>query len=236
MPIGDFKLHDFAAKFMMQMDDIAEIGGYRDANRKLLAEDDARTRAVLLGDSITYYWEPACLPAPAHLDLVNRGIPGQNTSQMLLRFQDDVVALKPAAVVILGGTNDLRVYIGEPSDPHSNGAIVERATRNITSMVDIATARGIRVILCTLPPLGMNHTNLGRDPGTQRTINSWLKSFARSRDFPVADYHEALADERGQLSEGLSSDGLHPNRGAYELMWPRLRDCLSAVSLPSMRE
>ena len=113
--IGEMKLHDFAAKWMVQQDDFADIGAWREANRILLASADHRPRIVLMGDSITYHWQAKDLPAPAGLNLLNRGVAGQNTTQMLLRFEDDVIALKPAAVVILGGTNDLRAYVGDPA-------------------------------------------------------------------------------------------------------------------------
>jgi hypothetical protein len=129
--VGDYTLHDFAAKWMMQQDDLAEIGRYREANRALLAEQDQRRRIVFIGDSITEGWAALETRSDTATRWVNRGIGGSNTTQMLLRFEDDAVALQPAVVVIMGGTNDLRAYVGTPASV-VDGAF-ERVKRNITA-------------------------------------------------------------------------------------------------------
>lgn len=225
--VGEMKLHDFAAKWMVQQDDIAEIGRYAAADQALGLPSPARPRVVLMGDSITFHWIAAELPAPAGLEMVNRGIAGQNTTQMLLRFEDDVVALHPSAVVILGGTNDLRAYAGDPAA--AGPLMLARIERNVTAMADIADANHIRVVLCALPPIGTDHARLARDPASLRAVNAWLKAFAAARRYPFADYYAALADASGDLPPTLSADGLHPNAEGHRLMWPRLGEALARL-------
>ena len=227
--IGDYSLHDFAAKWMMQQDDIPEIGRYEAANRALIANGDTRPRVVLMGDSITDHWDAAQGLASGDLNVVNRGIGGQNTSQMLLRFEDDVVALKPAAVVILGGTNDLRAYVGDPASVGPSA--LKRIARNITAMSDIAKARGIAVVLATVPPVGADREAVSRDADAIMAVNAWIAAFAAERGYPVADYHAALVDPAGVLPPALSADGIHPNAQGYDAMRPSLTKALSAVGL-----
>jgi lysophospholipase L1-like esterase len=227
--VGDLSVRDFASKWMMQQDDLAQVGEYREANRAALASADARPRVVLMGDSITYHWTPEHLPAPADLNVLNRGIRGQNTTQMLLRFEDDVIALKPAAVVILGGTNDLRAYEGDPAAAGPD--ILARMARNVTAMADIAQARGVKVILCAVPPIGTDRVKRTRDAATLVKVNAWLQSFAQSRDLPFVDFYAVLADASSDLPGRLSVDGIHPNPEGYRLMWPRLQAALEHVGL-----
>jgi lysophospholipase L1-like esterase len=231
--IGDYTLHDFAAKWMMQQDDLAEIERYREANAALITSTDQRPRVVLMGDSITDHWD--ALEAEPHKDLliVNRGIGGQNTSQMLLRFEDDVAALKPAVVVILGGTNDLRAYVGDPASV--GGSALARISRNITAMSDIAQGRGFKVVLATLPPVGADREKVSRDAEAIKTVNAWIKAFAAERGYPVADYHAALVDAGGVLPPALSPDGIHPNAEGYAVMRPVLAKALAAVGQPLSR-
>jgi lysophospholipase L1-like esterase len=227
--IGDYSLHDFAAKYMIQQDDIAELARYRAANRALIATVDTRARVVLMGDSITFHWEPVELPASTRRNLVNRGIPGQNTSQMLLRFEDDVIALRPAAVVLLGGTNDLRVHAGplNAAEP----AIIETILRNVTAMADIADARGVKVILSAVPPIATGHPELARDPAAIVAVNLRLRALAVARHYPFLDYALVLADQQGGLDPALTQDGLHPNADGYRRMRPALARALGAIGL-----
>jgi acyl-CoA thioesterase I len=204
-PVASMTVQDFAAKWMMQQGDIAGASVYASANAALRASPVAEPRVVLMGDSITYHWTPAMLPRLDGATWVNRGIPGQNSSQMLLRFEDDVVALSPAVVVILAGTNDLRVHAGSHAD--ASPAILARLRSNVTAMSDIADARGIRVVL---------------------SANVWLRTFAETRGYAFADYG-GLADAEGRLRTDLSEDGLHPNPDAYILMRSVLADAVKAV-------
>lgn len=225
--IGDYTLHDFAAKWMMQQDDLAEIERYRDANAVLVASKDPRSRVVLMGDSITDHWDTLEAETHTALLIVNRGIGGQNTSQMLLRFENDVVALKPAVVVILGGTNDLRAYVGDPAAVGASA--LARISRNITAMSDIAEGRGFKVVLATLPPVGADREKVSRDAEAILAANAWIKAFAAERGYPVADYHAALVDAGGVLPPTLSADGIHPNAEGYAVMRPALAKALAAA-------
>lgn len=221
--IGDYTLHDFAAKWMMQQDDLAEIGRHAEANRTLAPEPANRKRIILFGDSITAHWDLAAQDSAAR-HFVNRGIGGQNSSQMLLRFNDDVVALKSDTVVILAGTNDLRAYVGPPAELGQSA--FARVTRNLTMMADIAAARHIRVVIGLIPPVGADRERIARDPAAIRAINAWIVAFGRERGIPVADYHRVLADPADTLPQRFSSDGIHPNQAGYAAMWPMLEAAL----------
>ena len=227
-PVAAMTVQDFAAKWMMQQGDIAGTGVYASANAALLASPGAEPRVVLMGDSITYHWKPALLPRLGGATWVNRGIPGQNSSQMLLRFEDDVVALSPAVVVILAGTNDLRVHAGSHAD--AAPAILARLRSNVTAMADIATARDIRVVLGSIPPFDAVRDDGRRDPETWRVANAWLKAFAKTRGYAFADYG-GLADAENRLPANYTEDGLHPNAGAYVRMQPVLADAVKAAGV-----
>jgi lysophospholipase L1-like esterase len=208
--------------------DIAGTGVHASANAALSTETGAGPRIVMLGDSITWHWKPEWLPHLGKGVWVNRGIAGQNTSQMLLRFEDDVVALSPAAVVILAGTNDLRIYAGSHAD--AAPAILARFISNMTAMADIADARRIRVVLGTIPPFDVSRDGNRRDPETRRAANAWLRTFAKARGYAFADY-DGLADPDGRLRTDLSEDGLHPNVDAYVLMQGVLGDAVKAAGI-----
>ncbi len=223
--VGDYTLHDFAAKLMMQQDDIAEIGRYSEANRVLLAERDVRPRVVFLGDSITEMWAGLEARSDSAKRWVNRGIGGSNTTQMLLRFGDDVVNLRPIAVVVLGGTNDFRAYVGSPASI-VDGA-VERIRRNITAMSDIADARHIAMVLCSIPPVGRDIERIARDPAGIAQANRWLTAFALERGYQFVDYTRVLSDGEGFLKSEYSGDGIHPNAAGYAAMIPLLDTALA---------
>lgn len=220
--IGDFSLHDFAAKWMMQQDDIAEIGVFAAANAALAPA--AGERIVMFGDSITAFWDFApCDDARRHF--VNRGIPGQNSSQMLLRFVDDAIALQPQTVVILCGANDLRSYVGDPASVGASA--LTRIRRNLRAMCDIAAANGVRVVLCTLPPVGADRDAVNRDASAIVAVNRWIADFATGRGYRLADYHAALIDGAGHLAPADGEDGIHPSVSGYAKMWPALQGALS---------
>ncbi len=197
---------------------------YAEANAALSPARAGEARVVLMGDSITYHWKPDLLPRPTGIAWVNRGVPGQSSEQMRLRFKEDVVALAPAVVVILAGTNDLRVRTGSHAD--AEPAILERLSRNITTMADMASAHDIRVVLSAIPPFDAARDGYRRDPETKRKANTWLRAFAKTRGYPFVDY-ENLADVDGKLREGLSEDGLHPNAAAYALMQHALAEAVA---------
>jgi lysophospholipase L1-like esterase len=213
---------------MVQQDDIAELEHYRQANRALMADGDRRNRIVFIGDSITELWKALELHGDASIRWVNRGIGGSNTTQMLLRFEADAVELQPATVVIMGGTNDFRAYAGAPATV-VDGAI-ERISRNVTAMSDIASARGITVVLCSIPPVGRDLERIARDsPGIARA-NSWLASFAHERAYRFVNYTAVLSDLEGFMKSELSGDGIHPNETGYRRMMPVLEAALARGS------
>jgi lysophospholipase L1-like esterase len=222
--IGDYTLRDFAAKWMMQQDDIAEVRKYSAANELLKTAEGDKPRVVMLGDSITEFWE---FPTVSGFSLINRGIAGQNSSQMLLRFEDDVVALSPFAVVLLCGTNDLRAYVGAPASVSASALV--RISRNVRAMADIAKANSIRVLLCALPPVGSDSERVSRSSEGIRNVNRWLEEFAHERGYPFADFHSALADLNGFLPEKFGEDGVHPNKSGYGQMWPALKSAITTL-------
>ncbi len=226
--IGDYTLRDFAAKWLMQQCDLAEVSVYREANRALLAGEDRRQRVVFMGDSITEFWMDLAELQTESVAIVNRGIRGQNSSQMLLRFEDDAIALRPACIVLLCGTNDLRSYVGDA------GSVAEsarhRIVRNVTAMADIAQARRIALCLGALPPVNPAHP-VHRDSSAIVSINGWLADFAATRQLGFIDYHRALVDAAGHLDAAFSEDGLHPNAAGYVRMRSELQRCATVSAL-----
>lgn len=214
-------------RWLMGPGDIAQLQVHRDANRELLATPDPRAGIVLMGDSLTFHWPPEALPVLPGARIVNRGIPGQVTGQMLLRFEEDVVALKPAAVVILAGTNDLRGSAGAGAAELQPA--LHRLASNLTAMADIADARGIRVIVCAIPPVDRTQATVARDPAAIAAANAWLRHFATEREYPFLDYHAALAGPDGLIEPGHTSDGLHLTREAYLKLREALLPALRAV-------
>jgi acyl-CoA thioesterase I len=189
---------------------------FHDADVALPAPTADEHRIVFMGDSITEGWvhhgvpaEPAD-PAKAY---VNRGISGQTTPQMLLRFRQDVIDLKPSVVVIFAGTNDIAGNTGDMTP--------EQTEDNLTSMAELAHANGIRVVLCSILPAFDFPWKPGREPAPKVVaINSWIKEYAASHGHTYVDFYSAMVDGRGGLPEKLSKDGVHPNAAGYAIMTP----------------
>ena len=191
--------------------DFGQLCRYRAQNEQLKA---SRTpvRVVFMGDSITDNW----IGADAGLftgGLVDRGISGQTTPQMLVRFREDVIALKPRAVHIMAGTNDIAGNTG--------ASTIEIVQGNIASMADLARANGIKVILASTPPAAAFPWSKDKQPVPQiRALNSWLKAYAAKNGFTYVDYYTALATAEGAMKPGLASDGVHPTPAGYAVMRP----------------
>ncbi|MDP9170756.1 MAG: SGNH/GDSL hydrolase family protein [Acidobacteriota bacterium] len=175
-------------------------------------------RVVLMGDSITDNLHNTqrfgpFFPGKPYL---NRGIGGQVTGQMLLRFYPDVVALQPKAVVIFGGTNDIGGNIG--------AVPMETIENNLASMADIARANGIKVIMASVTPIadlpGKPPMTTGRPPESILTLNRWIKDYAASHNLVFLDYFTATVDDKGFMRAEITEDGLHPTAKGYELMNP----------------
>jgi len=198
--------------------DWAQLGHYRADDAVLPPAAPAVPRIVFLGDSITASWDlAASLPLGG---VVNRGISGQTTPQMLVRFRQDVVNLSPAVVHIMAGTNDL----AENTGPTTLAAIED----NLASMVDLARAHHIRVVLAAVPPALDFPWRPGLHPAQKIVaLNGWIRSYAGRNRLVYVDYHAALADERQGFKPALSDDGVHPNRAGYEVMDPLARRAIA---------
>jgi lysophospholipase L1-like esterase len=204
------------------------LGRYREANAKVAPPAKDERRVVLMGDSITDGWKLA--EYFANQPYINRGISGQTTPQMLIRFRPDVVALKPKVVVILAGTNDLAGNTGPMT--------LEAIEGNLSSMVELAQAHGIRVVLASLLPVsdygktrdGRPAIQTARRPPEQiKALNQWLKKYAAENGLTYLDYFSAMVDEKGFLKAELSNDGLHPNAKGYEVMAPLAEQAITAA-------
>jgi lysophospholipase L1-like esterase len=199
------------AGMQQQLADWPQLGRYRDENARLRP---GQARVVFYGDSITDAWgrakDTTFFPGKPY---VNRGISGQTTAQMLLRFRQDVIELHPAAVVILAGTNDLAGNTGLATLP-----MIED---NFRSMTELAQAHHIRVVLASVLPTTDYPWHPGLQPaGKIRTLNAWLKSYAAERGAVYLDYYHALANTQGGMDERLAKDGVHPTPAGYAIMAP----------------
>jgi lysophospholipase L1-like esterase len=191
---------------------------YAADNQKLAAPAAGEDRVVFMGDSITDAWGRGNFATSAPFfpgkPYVNRGISGQVTAQMLLRFYPDVIALKPKAVVFLAGTNDIGGNIG----PVSNEAIQE----NMMAMVDMARANNIKIVLGSVLPVCDYHRpqTAQRPPDRILAINRWLKDYAAQIHAVYLDYFSATVDDKGFFKAEITNDGLHPNAAGYAIMAP----------------
>lgn len=200
--------------------DWANLAAYRSANSQVMSRDHADRKVVFMGDSITEFWRTATTALGDMPGFVNRGISGQTTPQMLLRFRPDVLDLQPQAVVILAGTNDLAGNTG-PTTP----AAIEG---NIASMAELARAHGIRVFLASILPAATYPWAPGIQPARDIVaINSWLRRYAQQHGHGYIDFHEPMADAGLGLAKKWSEDGVHPNADAYELMNRIVADALA---------
>jgi lysophospholipase L1-like esterase len=204
-----------ASRIAVFTDDYGQLARYRDANAKLGPPAAAENRVVFFGDSITDIWKLAdYFPGKPY---VNRGIGGQTTPQMLVRFRQDVIDLQPKVVVILAGTNDIAGNTG----PMRN----EDIQANFASFAELARAHGIRVVYSSILPVH-NYTEKSKDFFAQRPmprileLNTWLKEFCARNKIVYLDYFSALVDDKGLLKKDLADDGLHPNDAGYKIMAP----------------
>jgi lysophospholipase L1-like esterase len=225
-----------------QLLDWNQLGRYYKANQELKKQPFEPGRVVFMGDSITDLWRlDEYFPGKPY---VNRGISGQTTPQMLVRMYPDVIDLKPAAMVVLAGINDISRNTGPET--------AEMIEQNIMAMTELAEHHGIKVILCSLtpvsdypflaqsaqpqtqPPAGfpgrgpmrrMKMTD-GHPPADILKINSWMKEYAARVNAIYVDYFTALVDEKGWLKENCSNDGLHPNAEGYKVMAPIVSDAI----------
>jgi lysophospholipase L1-like esterase len=205
----------------VRLRDWAQLARYREANRTV-ASAAGESRVVFMGDSITDSW-----PQPRFGEFfpgkpyVGRGISGQTTPQMLIRFRPDVIDLNAKAVVILAGTNDIAGNTGAMTDEEIEG--------NLASMAELGKAHHIKVVLSSILPVSEYHVSPTGTPAPQttqrpmarvRAINEWMKKYAASEGHVYLDYFPALADDKGMLRAEFSADDLHPNAAGYAAMAP----------------
>ena len=195
-------------------DEFANTSRYDKANLEVKLHAKANNRVVFMGDSITEGWILMCPEFFKVRDYINRGIGGQTTPQMLLRFRPDVIDLNPKVVVILAGTNDVAGNTGYTS--------LETIIDNIKSMVEIANANGIKVIISSILPAIEYLWKPGLDPATKIiTINKALKAYAEENNFIYLDYFSAMVDDKGGLKVPdytAANDLVHPNKAGYLVM------------------
>ena len=205
-----------ASRIAVFTDDFGQLARYRDANAALKPSAPGESRVVFFGDSITDIW---------HLDeyfpgkpYVNRGIGGQTTPQMLVRFRQDVIALQPKVVVILAGTNDIAGNTGPMR--------LEDIEANYASLAELARAHNIKVIYSSVLPVH-NYTPRSQDFFAQRSpekileLNRWLKNYVTGHaDCIYLDYFSAMVDDKGLMKKDLADDGLHPNAAGFKVMAP----------------
>jgi len=217
-PGGEPKMEAANAKMKAQLLDWAQLGKYRAANAALTAP----VKVVFFGDSITEAWEyngGSFFPGKPYL---NRGISGETTPQMLVRFRQDVVDLHPETVVILAGTNDIAGNTG-PST-------AEMIEDNFKGMVEIAKANGIRVILASVLPVAQYpwRPEIADVPAKIAMVNAWLKDYCAQEKLTYLDYWTAMAGPDGGMKPGISKDGVHPNTAGYAIMQPMAEAAIAA--------
>jgi len=204
-----------ASRIAIFTDDFGQLLRYRDADAALKAPAAGENRVVFFGDSITDMWKlDESFPGKPY---VNRGIGGQTTPQMLVRFRQDVIDLHPKVVIILAGTNDIAGNTGPMR--------LEDIEANYASLAELARAHGIKVIYSSVLPVH-NYTPQSHDLFAQRSpekileLNRWLKNYCERNGCISLDYFSALVDDKGYLRKQLADDGLHPNAAGYKIMAP----------------
>ncbi|HTW56956.1 MAG TPA: SGNH/GDSL hydrolase family protein [Terriglobales bacterium] len=206
-----------ASRLAIYTDDFGELKRYREADAALAAPAPNENRVIFLGDSITDYWKLADYFPGKPYAVMNRGIDGQTTPQMLVRFRQDVINLHPKVLVVLAGTNDIAGVTG----PTRN----EDIEANYASMAELARLHGIRVVFASLLPVN-DYTLDAKESFALRprerilALNAWLRNYCAKNGLVYLDYFSAMVDEKGMLKRKLSDEGLHPNAAGYKIMAP----------------
>jgi lysophospholipase L1-like esterase len=214
-----------------RLKDWPALARYHNANATVVASGKNEPRVVFMGDSITDSWDDpkfgGFFPGKPYVD---RGISGQTTPQMLIRFRADVMALNPKVVVILAGTNDIAGNTGPMS--------LEAIEDNLASMAELARANKIRVVLASVLPVSdYDKTKEGqaiirtvqRPLAQIKALNDWIRKYAADNHATFLDYYSAMVDDKGFLKEELSEDGLHPNQKGYDVMAPLAESAIASA-------
>lgn len=203
--------------------DWANLKRYEKENAELSGSAHSEKRVVFMGNSITEGWlriHPAFFEGKPYID---RGISGQTTPQMLLRFRQDVIDLKPETVVILAGINDIAQNTGPMT--------LEETAGNIFSMAELAKVNGIKVVLCSVLPASDFPWKQGMEPGPKVVkLNSMLLKYAKDHDIEYIDYYTPMVNDTLGLKKELGDDGVHPNEKGYAIMEPLVEKALSKIS------
>ena len=206
----------------VQAQDWPNLKKYHKENNTLPLPTLEQKRIVFMGDSITEFWSVVDPDYFSGKSYINRGISGQTTPQLLLRFRADVIALHPTAVVILAGINDIAGNTGHSS--------IEMIRDNIFSMVELAKANQIKVILCSVLPAYDFSWKPNQEPIEKiKALNEILKRYAAANKIVYVDYYSAMVDEREGLKADYSNDGVHPNKTGYQIMAPLVEKAIALV-------
>jgi len=204
-----------ASRIAVFTDDYGQLARYREANAALKAPERGENRVVFFGDSITDTWRlDEFFPGKPY---VNRGISGQTTSQMMVRFRQDVIDLRPKVAVILAGTNDIAGNTGRISN--------DDVEANFATLAELSRAHNIRLVFSSILPVH-NYTPQSQEFFQQRPadkileLNNWLKGYCEASGSVYLDYFSAVVDEKGLLKRELADDGLHPNKAGFAIMAP----------------
>jgi len=204
------KLLAFVLPMFFSAQDFANFAKYEKQNQEIISTQNF-PKYVFMGDSITEFWMQSDPEFFTKNNYADRGISGQVTSQMLLRFRDDVIHLKPKRVYILAGTNDIAENQGLIS--------LDRIFGNIQSMVELAKANHIEVVLCSVLPAYDFQWRKGLNPSEKIIkLNKKIQDYAAKNNIPYADYHSAMKDSRNGLEAKYTEDEVHPNQLGYEKM------------------
>jgi len=223
MPVQPAQIEVQLAKDENMLRDWANLGRYHRDNSLLPDPKETESRVVFMGDSITDAWgrsRGVFFPGKPYL---NRGISGQTTPQMLIRFRPDVIALKPKVVVILAGTNDLAGNTGPES--------LEDIEGNLQSMAELAKVNGIKVVLSSVMPVSdyTKPQTPKHPPEKILALNAWIKSYCAANHLTYLDYYPALIDDQKMFRKELTFDGLHPNDAGYAVMSPLAAQAIAAA-------
>jgi lysophospholipase L1-like esterase len=213
-----------ASRIAIYTDDFGQLARYRNEDAALGPPAANENRVIFLGDSITDYWKLADYFSGK--PYVNRGVDGQSTPEMLVRFRQDVIDLHPKIVIILAGTNDLAGVTGRATN--------EDIEANYASMAELARVHDIRVVFASLLPV-YNYTPESKESFRLRprerilALNAWLKDYCEKSGLVYLNYYDALVDSQGMLKRELSDDGLHPNNAGYKIMAPLAEKAIASA-------
>jgi lysophospholipase L1-like esterase len=204
--------------------DWAQLNYYKNDNAKLAAPASGEKRVVFMGNSITEGWSRFCPDFFSGKSYINRGISGQTTPQMLVRFRSDVINIKPSIVVILAGTNDIAGNTG-PST-------LEMIEDNIISMAELAKANGIKVVLSSVLPAFDYPWRPGLNPAQKiAALNEMIKTYAKKTGIIYLDYYSSMVNEKKGLKDEYTYDGVHPNEAGYKVMAPLAEEAIAKALL-----